>query len=142
MWRRCKTPYCRNLHHNPSGYCDECSLKQLGDYKARKIALTGTPMERDEEERKTACQRGYDRRWREFAKEYLRTHPVCVRCGKPAQVVDHKDIPAQVMMDMDGRFDLDPDHYQALCVRCNLKKSKEDHEAIREYFEMKKELEG
>lgn len=143
MWRKCKTPYCKNLHHNPSGYCDECEARHNIEYKARKIAVAGTPMETEEEvKRPTAFQRGYDRRWREFAKEYLRRHPVCAICGRPAQVVDHKDIPAQVMMDMDGRFDLDEDHYQPLCISCNLKKQKQDRAVIEDYFKMKKELNG
>ena len=142
MWRKCKTPYCKNLHHNLSGYCDDCERKLHIEYGARQIAVSGTPMEREHSERPSAYRRGYDAKWMRFAKEFLREHPVCAICGKPAQVVDHKDVPASVMMDMYGSFDLNPDHYQALCVSCNLKKQKEDRSKEKQYFAMKSKLTG
>lgn len=106
--KRCKTWGCPNLHYNKSGYCDECTAK----YRATHPSYY-------EEKRPDAAKRGYNYRWYKFAKDYLREHPVCAICGKPAEVVDHKDVPADVMMDAYGQFDLDPAHYQALCRRCN-----------------------
>ena len=37
-----------------------------------------------------ASQRGYDGAWQKARFEYLASHPNCVRCGKPATVVNHK----------------------------------------------------
>lgn len=131
--KRCKTSGCPNLHRNAHGYCDSCYARHHAEYRYRKTMASGTPMET----RPSASDRGYGNKWRTFAKTYLQAHPVCAICGKPARVCDHKDIPAPIMMDMYGSFDLDPSHYQALCVSCNTKKAVEDKKQIEEYFRMK-----
>ncbi|MDA8123447.1 MAG: HNH endonuclease signature motif containing protein [Deltaproteobacteria bacterium] len=33
--------------------------------------------------------RGYDSRWANYRASYLRQHPLCVRCQRPATMVDH-----------------------------------------------------
>lgn len=105
--RNCKTTGCPNLHTNRSGYCDECMARYRASHP-------------DAEDRPTAPERGYDSRWRRFAKAYLKDHPVCAMCGAPATCVDHRDMPADVMLDVyGGRFDYDESHYQALCTACN-----------------------
>ncbi|MFA6778200.1 MAG: hypothetical protein WCU80_00245 [Paludibacteraceae bacterium] len=120
--KSCKTWGCPNLTYNKSGWCDECEKKHR-------------PVHQKPDERPTAQERGYDYRWREFSKQFLAHHPVCEMCGAPAEVTDHKDITAKVMMDLYGKFDLDESHYQALCRSCNTKKAKQDHEADAEYFD-------
>ena len=40
-------------------------------------------------DRPSAVKRGYTSRWQRISRQYLRQHPLCVRCGRPAQVVDH-----------------------------------------------------
>lgn len=42
-----------------------------------------------DQNRGTAAQRGYGSRWRRARQSYLSKHPVCVRCGDVASVVDH-----------------------------------------------------
>ena len=39
--------------------------------------------------RATAAERGYDTRWRRAREGFLRDHPACAFCGRPANVVDH-----------------------------------------------------
>lgn len=144
--RRCKTPRCPNLHHNRNGYCDECNARRSASWRARRIAVAGTPMERRDNpppgRRPSAHERGYTNEWTLFAKKFLARHPKCAICGKPAQVVDHKYRPAAIMLDMDGKFSTDPAEYQALCYSCNRRKAKEDAEKTREYFRMKGEING
>lgn len=120
--RRCKTFGCANLHYNKRGYCDDCTRKYASSFT---------------DNRESSTDRGYDNRWRTFSKKFLADHPVCAICGSPAQVTDHKDTPAAIMLDLYGRFDLDPSHYQALCVACNTRKTSEDQLKIKEYFSKK-----
>lgn len=77
--------------------------------------------------RKSAHQRGYTYKWSKAAKQYLKEHPLCRRCGeqgvtKAAEVVDHV-IPHKGDM---GLF-WDRSNWQALCSTChNIKTAKED----------------
>lgn len=121
--KRCKTYGCKNLHRNVSGYCDECTEKWRKAHP------------RKDDKRPSASARGYDSRWTKFAKDYLKLHPVCAICGQPATCVDHKDIPADVMLDMWGSFDYDPSHYQALCTSCNTRKGNREDKLLRQTFE-------
>lgn len=71
-------------------------------------------------QRGSAYDRGYTHRWAVYRAEYLRAHPICVRCDQitPASVVDHI-IPHR------GRHDLmwAEDNLQALCKRCHDRKT-------------------
>lgn len=78
-------------------------------------------------------------KWRKFAKDFLALHPTCEICGAPATSCDHKDIPADVMIDMWGAFDYDPSHYQALCHSCNARKGASYDRQIRRKY--RKDLE-
>lgn len=75
----CTGAGCHELVTN--GQCKACSSKRDRQY---------------DEQRGTAADRGYDRRWQEYRRVYLRQHPLCAMCkakGKvtPATVVDHID---------------------------------------------------
>ena len=129
MKRMCKTFGCPNVHTNKSGYCDEC------------IRRAGRAFSDRADDRPTAHQRGYDAKWRAFSTKYLETHKVCAICGAPATVTDHKSTPAEIMLDLYGRFDLNPDHYQALCTSCNTRKGTEDRQKVDEYFKKKQAIE-
>ena len=139
--KRCKTWRCPNLHTNKWGYCDACTEK----YKAKHPELIyGTHPNAAEAYRKydqkrgSASQRGYDWDWIKFSKKFLAEHPTCAICGKPAKVTDHKTATADMMMDAYGKFDYNPDNYQALCVRCNNRKGMTEDERMRlEYKEAK-----
>lgn len=70
-------------------------------------------------ERGTAHQRGYDARWRKKRANYLRKHPLCVRCQAAekivaATVVDH-------IIPHKGNKNLfnDEDNFQSLCKPCH-----------------------
>ena len=119
--KKCKTYGCPNLHHNASGYCDECTAK----YNATHIR---------KDERPSAAKRGYDWTWRTYARNFLKEHPVCEICGAPATCVDHKDMTADMMMDVWGRFDMAPSHYQALCSSCNTRKGRHEDKTMREAY--------
>lgn len=124
------------------GYCPAC----VAAYNARHPERLKTDHDsesnrRYEEKRGNSRQRGYSSRWTTFSKEFLRKHPTCAICGRPARVTDHKTIPADVMMDAWGSFDYSEENYQALCVRCNTRKGMtEDERARLEYQEMKFKL--
>lgn len=122
--KRCKTVGCPNLHSNRSGYCNACSRSY---YAAHQSSY--------EERRASSTERGYDARWNRFARDFLKSHPTCTMCGKPSTCVDHKDMPADVMLSAYGRFDLDPIHYQALCNRCNASKGKREDRMMRNEYE-------
>jgi 5-methylcytosine-specific restriction endonuclease McrA len=55
-----------------------------------------TAIERDrqrkaeyDQQRLSARQRGYSSKWEQAREGYLKLHPTCAICGKPATVVDH-----------------------------------------------------
>lgn len=128
--KNCKTPGCRNLHRNPDGYCDECKARYAASH----------PKEERKENRPTARQRGYTAEWDRFAARFLRNHSMCAICGMPSTkvrlCVDHKDMPADVMLRVyGGKFDLDESHYQALCGSCNAEKGKNADVRFRRKFE-------
>lgn len=120
--RTCKTFRCPNLHTNVSGYCDSCTRRHAAAYTDGRASST---------------DRGYNNRWREFSKRFLADHPRCAICGDVSTVTDHKSTPAEIMLDIYGRFDLDPLQYQALCTSCNTRKAAEDRIKVNEYFRKK-----
>jgi len=74
-----------------------------------------------------ANERGYTYRWQQYAKQFLREHPLCARCEKEgvteaAEVVDHI-IP--VRGPYDSLFWVASNH-QALSARCHSIKTRED----------------
>ena len=69
--------------------------------------------------RESAHARGYNWRWREFAKAYLRDHPLCVLCQKRgiiegSQCVDHIDQQGPL-----GEHGYDENNLRALCKTCH-----------------------
>ncbi len=74
-------------------------------------------------QRKSACQRGYDRRWRDASRRHLAQHPLCAECKRQGRVrhatlVDH-------VRPHKGRDDLfwDASNWQSLCVECHVAKT-------------------
>lgn len=73
--------------------------------------------------RGSAASRGYDARWRKAAGQFLRSHPLCVRCSADgrsvgAEVVDHI-IPHKG----DQRLFWDRSNWQVLCKSCHDRKT-------------------
>lgn len=108
--RPCNRPGCRRL--TTERYCEE----HMREYR-----------QRQDRERGTAHERGYDARWRRARAVYLREHPLCVRCERegritPATVVDH-------IVPHKGDMELfwDRENWQPLCARHhNIKTARED----------------
>lgn len=69
--------------------------------------------------RPSAARRGYTRRWARYARAYLAEHPVCVRCGRASEQVDHV---RAVTGPEDEGFWNEANH-QALCRRCHSSKT-------------------
>lgn len=129
MRKLCKN--CRRPTVNRDGYCDECKAEWRKSHP------------RQQEDRPSPTERGYDGRWKAFARRFLREHPVCAICGRPAQVVDHRVYTARQMMDAYGHFDYNPELYQALCYSCNNRKAQtSDRRSDAEYFREKEALGG
>jgi 5-methylcytosine-specific restriction protein A len=84
--------------------------------KSRRERL-GIPRQDD---RRTAAERGYGRRWAEVSRSYRSAHPLCVECERQgisteAALVDHK---RPVIGPNDPGF-YDEDNLQSLCRRCH-----------------------
>lgn len=123
LCKRC----AKNYATNKFGYCDECTALFNKD---KSLA--------DKENRPSSTERGYDYAWTQFSKKFLENHPVCVRCGAPATVTDHK-IPIQVMKEVWGENLLDENFYNPLCNSCNTRKGRnEDKKMIEEWEKQKK----
>ena len=82
--------------------------------------------QRSDAERGNSHQRGYTWRWRNYARQYLKQHPLCecpdCKAGElrtiPAEVVDHIT-PHRG----DERLFWNPDNHQAMSKRCHDRKT-------------------
>lgn len=124
--KKCKTYGCPNLHHNASGYCDECTAK----WRAAHPRTEG-----DEKPTAPARKEYSSWKWRKFSRDFLALHPVCEVCGAPATVCDHRNMTADMMVDAYGGFDYDPALYQALCYSCNARKGRREDRAMRKAYQ-------
>lgn len=71
-------------------------------------------------ERLSAHKRGYGRTWRKLRLWFLREHPLCAVCGRPAEHVDH------VRPKPPDWPEYDQDNLQALCASCHSKKTAQE----------------
>lgn len=102
--RPCNKVGCPNLTRDR--YCDEHN--QLNNQY--------------DKHRGTAAQRGYGAKWRKARIAFLSQHPICLRCGAIATVVDHI-VPHKGDM---GLF-WSMSNWQPLCKACHDRKTvKED----------------
>jgi len=116
--RPCRYKGCPQLTEDASGYCPE-HLKLTKELIWKSY----------DEQRGTAAERGYDRRWSKYRKAYLADYPLCVRCFektppviREATVVDH-------IVPHHGDYKLfwDPSNHQSLCDECHhIKTARED----------------
>ena len=79
---------------------------------------------------RSGSSRGYNRDWQRISKQYLASHPLCVKCmerGKytKATVVDH-------ITPHRGNKKLfwDPENWQALCKPCHDRKTGEEDRVV------------
>lgn len=98
----CRHPGCPALVPYGSAYCD--AHKPLHPEAVR-----------------SAGSRGYTSKWRRVSKAYLRAHPLCAKCGRPATVVDHIR-PHRG----DKVLFWDKSNWQSLCKPCHDRKTGEE----------------
>jgi 5-methylcytosine-specific restriction endonuclease McrA len=80
-------------------------------------------MKERDSNRGSAVERQYDWRWHKCRDAYLRRHPLCVVCGKPARMVDH------IVPLSQGGAMLDEDNWQSMCWKDHGIKSAKDKAA-------------
>jgi 5-methylcytosine-specific restriction enzyme A len=68
-----------------------------------------------DDDRPSAAERGYDSDWSKLRKQFLRQHPICAKCGRPAYIAHHI-----VPIDEGGKR-LDDDNLMAMCRNCHEK---------------------
>lgn len=110
----CSWPGCGQAVFLPDRYCEKHQAmreKQKEEARASRDRFRGS-----------AASRGYDYRWSQFRRRYLREHPVCVMCGRLATEVDHI-IPFKG--DKAKIFDLD--NLQPLCHECHSRKTAKEN---------------
>lgn len=103
----CKAPRCAALVKAGDRYCE---------------AHRKEGMKADDGYRPAAHLRGYDSRWSRYRSRYLRRHPLCSTCNRPANVVDHI---RPVSGPEDPGF-YDEENHQPLCTRCHAVKTAAD----------------
>ncbi len=68
----------------------------------------------------SAYSRGYDGKWAKARASFLRAHPLCVKCSKPATLVDHiKPFKGAQVLFWDSHT------WQSLCAHCHAVKIRE-----------------
>lgn len=99
----CKHAGCR-AYAEKEGYC-------LKHYKERFSYYF-------QDKRISPSKLGYNRKWDHARKEFLKLHPLCVICGRPATEVDH-------IIPHKGSAALfwQSGNWQALCHSCHSKKT-------------------
>ncbi len=101
--RPCRRPGCSGVTRDRSGYCEK--------HKRRSISESYARQEHADWYHTTA--------WRKAREWHLRHNPLCVRCGRAANHVDHKN------KFTDWESFMDPDNLQSLCKHCHAVKSGE-----------------
>ena len=83
---------------------------------------TPDPRKKKQQREQPQDTRYWSQAWRRARLAYLKKHPACVDCGKPANVCDHITPVRQ-----GGEF-WDSDNWQSMCTRChNAKSGREAH---------------
>src|SRR6266571_4030980 len=103
MRRPCFTPGCPALVERGVQYCPH---------------HTQQAARRDQEQRGTAAQRGYDAAWRQATVGYLQQHRWCARCASGGKQVRSRVV-GHIQALRRGGARLDPANWQPLCVSCN-----------------------
>lgn len=95
--------------------CSHCNgVHPQGETCAKAATLQRERKARFDKKRPTASTRGYNSEWRRASKEYLAAYSSCVRCGRPASLVDHI-----TPHKGDDRLFWDRRNWQPLCTPCH-----------------------
>jgi 5-methylcytosine-specific restriction enzyme A len=65
---------------------------------------------------------GYSYRWSKHSKRFRRENPLCAKCGRLGQLVDH----IEPVQSQDDPGFWDPANHQTLCIPCHNIKTAED----------------
>jgi len=108
--RICKSNGCHAATDRADGYCQQCCDD------GKNIAI-------DYRRRKQTEPFYVSPEWRKYRSWWLMLHPLCVFCGRPGQMVDHKK-PIK-----DGGAKLDPNNTQTFCYKCHARKTGSERSA-------------
>lgn len=108
LTRLCNHPGCGGTALRGSTYCSVHKAAS-DERRAERVVVS-------ERQRESAARRGYDAKWRRNRAMFLRHHPVCCQCGKPATEADHIQPRARGGSD---RWD----NLQPLCKPCHSRKT-------------------
>lgn len=106
--KACAKQGCRNLT-DKGQFCAEHTTAKPFQFKNK---------EQIEKNRPSSTRRGYDWRWRNYRKSYLRRNPICAVCGSPATIVDH----IEDHKGSSAKF-WDKSNHQSLCKPCHDRKT-------------------
>ena len=109
------TPGCRGIVR--SGRCSVCGPKRQAD-------------QHYDQQRGTAAQRGYDRRWQRLRLLHLRAHPLCAECLRSGLVTQANEVD-HILPKRLGGDDSDT-NLQSLCKPCHSRKTMREIKITRE----------
>lgn len=109
----CAKSMCPNLVNGNDKYCEEHKSLENKDKTINK-----DKRKQYDKERGSAASRGYNYKWQQYSKDFLKRNPKCIRCDEPATVVDHI-IPHKGNKELFwARY-----NHQPLCKQCHDRKT-------------------
>jgi len=102
----CNYPGCPNLTHER--FCETHKKQE---------------QRRQDRERGTAAQRGYDARWRKARKRFLAANPLCAECMKEGKVTAASVVDHIIPHKGDPVLFWDESNWQSLCKQCHDRKT-------------------
>lgn len=91
--QKCRHPGCNKVVAAKDGYCEEHKKEAHTNKRVR------------------------SNRWHVLSRMYRHEHPICIRCGRPSEQVDH------IVSLARGGDEFDPDNLAALCKECHALKT-------------------
>lgn len=82
------------------------------------------PERRKPDDRASARQRGYDRRWDKFSKAYRELHPLCAECERCGRTTASEHVDHIVKLGDAPHLKYDEANLQALCRPCHNAKTR------------------
>jgi len=76
--------------------------------------------------RRTATQRGYNKRWTRAAEEFRKRHPLCCMCEKEAKVSPAECVDHVIPHGGNDKLFWDERNWQSLCWLCHSKKTRSE----------------
>lgn len=75
--------------------------------------------ERFNDDRESACKRGYDRRWRKWRRWYLTRHPLCVDCQAQGRITAAEQVHHIMKVAEHPTMQYVEDNCMSLCAPCH-----------------------